>query len=86
MGTIIKAISIVLLAILVVVALASIFTVGAETVKYMSRQNFTFGEAVKWAIADYRDWLNSLFSKKGDDIEYYPFTNQMVDVVACTAL
>lgn len=85
MGTIIKVISIVLVAVLAVAALGSIFTVGAETVKYMSRQNFSFSEAVKWAIADYRDWLNNLFSKKDDIIEY-EFTNKKVNVVACTAL
>lgn len=86
MGTIIKVISIILAAILVIAFLTTVITVGRQTWKYITKQNFTFGKAVEWSVADYRDWLNSIFSKKGDEIEYYPFTNQKVDVVACTAL
>lgn len=87
MGTIIKVISLVMACILVVGFLGSAIAIGANTVKYMSKQKFDFGEAIKWSFEDYRDWLNHIFDKNDENepIEF-GYTNRYVEVVACTDL
>lgn len=86
MGKLIRVISLSLAAILVVIFLGTTFAITERTISYMNRNNFSFGDALRWSIEDYREWSNSIFGEKEDAIKYYDFTNKNVDVVACTAL
>ena len=74
--------------ILVIAILAGIVFLAIGTVRYMADQHFGFGQAVEWTWRDMMDWIKDTF-KIGESeptkIEY-GYTNEHIQVIACTSL
>lgn len=83
-----KVVALSLAVIIVVGVVVSGAWIAVETGKYMINQNFPFGMAVQWAWADYTNMIDiwKPFYREEAEVLEFPFTNQHVDVVACTAL
>ena len=83
----IKVVAIVLAGVVLVSILGSATFMGIKIGQYMVNQNFSFRDAWEWSLKDLNDWIESIRPKsKQETIVFYPFANQYVDVVACTAL
>lgn len=85
----IKVIALIVAAVIVVGILAGVVALGIGTVRYMTDQKFNFVDAIHWAWDDMVNWVNNTFGiGKKDDEEplQFGYTNQYVEVVACTSL
>ena len=82
-----KFLVIVALGTLVVCLLGSAIAIGERTYGYITRQNFSFGEALRWATEDYNDWVNATFYNKEEEttILEFPIANWNIEVTACTS-
>lgn len=85
----IKVISIILAAIIVVGIIGSLGFIGVKTGLYMVNQKFNIGEALDWAWEDYTNFVMGIFETAKADQDYFEYDyniNKNIDIVACTAL
>lgn len=82
----VKIVAIILTGIILVSILGSAIFMGVKMSGYMINQKFNFHDAWNWALQDLQNWIESIQPKTESEVKEYPFVNQNIEVVACTAL
>ena len=86
----IKAVAIVLTAIIAVVILGTVGYIGVKTGNYMINQKYSFGDAISLGWTDYTIFLAGIIGNaEAEDDGYFEYpitTNMYIEVKACTSL
>ena len=87
----VKIISLILAAVIAVVAIGTLGFLIVKTAGYMINQHFDIGTAISWSWQDYKNFVGGIFGggAKAEDPNYFEYEitmNKNIPVVACTSL